>query len=85
MYPIASLQKVYTGIAIQKLIDEHKISLSTTINKFYPKIPNSNKITVGDLLSHLSGIDDGNQQTLVVLKNENDALSFVEKEPEFNG
>lgn len=79
LYPIASLQKVYTGIAIQKLIDEHKISLSTTINKFYPKIANSNKITVGDLLSHLSGIDDGNQQTPVVLKNENDALSFVEK------
>ncbi|WP_081035662.1 serine hydrolase domain-containing protein [Ligilactobacillus araffinosus] len=79
LYPIASLQKVYTGIAIQKLINEHKVCLSTTLNKFYPNIPYSNKITIGDLLSHLSGIDDGNQQTLTVLKNENDTLSFIEK------
>lgn len=79
LYPIASLQKVYTGIAIQKLINDHKISLSTTINKFYPNIAFSNKITIGDLLSHLSGIHDGNQTTSTVLANENSELSFVEK------
>lgn len=79
LYPIASLQKVYTGIAIQKLINDHKVSLSTTINKLYPNIAFSNKITIGDLLSHLSGIHDGNQATMTVLANENGELSFVEK------
>ena len=79
LYPIASLQKIYTGIAIQKLIDERKINLSTTINKFYPNIAYGNKITVENLLTHRSGIDDGNQQVSDVLKNENVALSFVEK------
>lgn len=79
LFPIASLQKVYTGVAIQKLINQQKLSLDTPINKFYPNIPFGNKITVGDLLSHQSGIDDGNAQPLNVLDNEKSELSFVEK------
>lgn len=79
LYPIASLQKVYTGIAIQKLINEGKIGLTTTINKFYPNIAYSNKITIEDLLSHRSGIHDGNHQSLTTLKDEQSELSFVEK------
>lgn len=79
LFPIASLQKVYTGIAIQQLINQQKLSLDTPISNFYPNIPFSNKITVGNLLSHKSGIDDGNSQPLKILDNEKSELAFVEK------
>lgn len=55
-YRIGSISKVFTATMIMQLVDEGNLSLSTTLDKFYPQVTNSEKITVEQLLSHRSGI-----------------------------
>lgn len=74
-FPIASFQKSITGLAIQQLIDQHKLSLNTKLSKYLPEIHNSQQITIQNLLTHTSGLADVKQiapQPLVTTKaNEN--------------
>jgi CubicO group peptidase (beta-lactamase class C family) len=41
---------------ILQLVDERKLRLTDTLDKYFPRIPNAGKITIADLLSHRSGI-----------------------------
>lgn len=52
---IASTSKTFTGIAVLRLVQEGRLSLSDTINKFFPGFPYPD-ITVQMLLSHRSGL-----------------------------
>lgn len=54
-FHIASTSKTFTGIATLRLIQEGKLSLSDTVNKFFPGFPYSG-ITVKMLLNHRSGL-----------------------------
>lgn len=54
-FHIASTSKTFTGIAILRLIQEGKLALSDTINKFFPGFPYTG-ITVKMLLNHRSGL-----------------------------
>lgn len=56
MYRIGSITKVFTAAIRFSLIDEGKITLDTKLSKFFPQIPNAEKITVAHLLSHTSGL-----------------------------
>ena len=55
-YRIGSISKVFTGTMIFQLIEEGKLSLTTPLSNFYPKIPNATKITIANLLNHSSGL-----------------------------
>jgi len=55
-YKIGSVTKVFTAIVIQQLIDEGQLSLSTTLNNYFPTIKYAEQITISNLLSHTSGI-----------------------------
>lgn len=57
-YRIGSITKVFTATMIFQLIDEGKLSLDTKLSKYFPQMPNAEKITVLDLLSHTSGLTD---------------------------
>lgn len=61
LFPIASFQKAITGIAIQQLIGQHRISLNTKLSKYFPQIQNSQQITIRNLLTHTSGLADAKQ------------------------
>ena len=64
---IGSITKTYTATMIMQLIDEKKLTLDTKLSKFYPKIPNADKITIHLLLHHRTGILDYiNGDSLVV-------------------
>lgn len=64
---IGSITKTYTATMIMQLIDEKKLTLETKLSKFYPKIPNADKITIHLLLHHRTGILDYiNGDSLVV-------------------
>ena len=52
---IASSTKPFTAIAILGLVQQGKLSLSDTINRFFPTLPYPS-ITVRDLLTHRSGL-----------------------------
>ena len=60
-YRIWSITKMYTATMILQLVDEGKLSLQTTLDHFYPQIPNASMIKIEDMLSHKSGIHDFTQ------------------------
>lgn len=45
-FPIASLQKIMTGMLIYDLVKENKLSWNTDLSRFYPNVKNSNKIKI---------------------------------------
>ncbi|MFC6201171.1 serine hydrolase [Lactiplantibacillus nangangensis] len=56
VYPIASLQKAMTGVLIGQLVAQHRLSLNTTLTRFYPHLTDASQITIQALLNHTSGI-----------------------------
>lgn len=57
-YRIGSVSKSFTAVLVLKAVEAKKIDLDQTIEKWFPAIANSQKITVRHLLSHRSGIHD---------------------------
>jgi CubicO group peptidase (beta-lactamase class C family) len=55
-YRIGSVSKMFTAVLVFKAIEENKVSLNQTIDKYFPRVENASKITVGNLLNHRSGI-----------------------------
>lgn len=56
LFRIGSVTKTYTATLILKAIEEKKLSLTQTIDKFFPALPQATKITVQQLLNHHSGV-----------------------------
>jgi len=57
-YRIGSITKMYTAVMIFQLVEEGKLKLTDTLDKFFPQIPNASRITIAQMLSHRSGIPD---------------------------
>lgn len=55
-FAIASITKTYTAVMILQLVEEGKLKLTETLDKFFPQVPNAQKITIGQILAHRSGI-----------------------------
>lgn len=55
-YRIGSISKIFTSAMLFRAIEENKIELSQTIDNYFPTIENADKITIGNLLNHRSGI-----------------------------
>lgn len=55
-YRIGSVSKMFTAVLVLKAVEEKKISLNQTLDRYYPQIENSAKITIENLLNHRSGI-----------------------------
>src|SRR5690348_9359346 len=57
-YQIASNSKQFTAMALLLLEDEGKLSLDDPVSKFIPGITEGDRITIRQLLSHTSGLQD---------------------------
>jgi len=57
-YQIASNSKQFTAMALLLLEDEGKLSLDDPVSKYLPGISEGDRITIRQLLSHTSGIED---------------------------
>lgn len=55
-YRIGSISKSFTTVLVFKAVEEKKLDINQTVDKWFPTITNSKKITVKHLLSHRSGI-----------------------------
>jgi len=55
-YQIGSVTKMITAVLIFKLIEDNKLRLTDKLAEFFPEIPNSEKITLKNLLEHTSGL-----------------------------
>lgn len=66
-YRIGSISKTFTATIIMQFVDENKLTLETTLDKFFPELPNSKTITIEQLLRHRSGLhnftDDDDYET----------------------
>ncbi len=89
-FRIGSITKTFTAAMILQLIEEGKLKLTDTLDKFFPQIPNSQKITIAHILAHRSGIHDSlidpnlrpSSKTNVVTKDE--LLAIIAKgKPDF--
>ena len=63
-YRIGSITKMFTTVIIFQLAEEKKLSLDDKLEKYFPSIPNAAKITLGDLLSHRSGLHNFTDDSL---------------------
>ena len=57
-FRIGSITKMFTAAMILQLAEEGKLKLTDTLDKYFPQIPNANKITMAHILAHRSGIHD---------------------------
>lgn len=57
-FRIASLTKQFTAVAVMQLVEDGKLSLDDTIDKYFPSYKYGKKITVKNLLTMTSGIKD---------------------------
>ena len=57
-YQIASNSKQFTAMALLLLEDEGKLSLDERVSKYIPGITRGDRITIRQLLSHTSGLQD---------------------------
>jgi D-alanyl-D-alanine carboxypeptidase len=57
-YRIGSITKMFTAAMIFQFVEEGKLKLTDTLDKFFPQIPNARKITIAHILTHRSGIHD---------------------------
>ncbi|MGC4232218.1 MAG: serine hydrolase domain-containing protein [Niabella sp.] len=84
-FRIGSITKMFTTAMILQLVDEGKLKLTDTLDKFFPQLPNARKITIEQVLWHRSGIPNvkreqnaqGNVNTIPVTKDE--ILAFIVK------
>ena len=53
---IGSISKTFTTALILKAVEEKKLSLTQTIEIYFPTVQNASKITISQLLYHRSGI-----------------------------
>ncbi len=85
-YRIGSITKMFTATMIFQLVDEGKLTLDTKLDKFYPKVPSADKITIGQLLNHRSGLhnltsDAGYLQYYTQKKTQAEMLELIYKLP----
>ena len=89
-FRIGSITKMFTAAMILQLVEEGKLKLTDTLDKFFPQIPNAKKITIVQILSHRSGIPNvrrdqnsqGNVNTTPITKDEMLAL-IAKATPDF--
>lgn len=87
-FNIASVGKTFTGVMTMQLVQEGKLSLDETVAKLLPqyKIKNADAITVRQLLTHTSGINNYMQhpefeKKMKTLKSLDDVMHLVSDMP----
>ncbi len=83
-YRIGSVSKSFTAVLTLKAVEEKKIDINQTIDKWFPTITNAKKITVKHLLSHRSGIHNFTSDSDYLTwntqsKTEEEMLEIIEK------
>ncbi len=88
--PIGSMTKQFTAASILKLVEQNKLNLTDSIQKYIPEFPSKKfKITIENLLSQTSGIReffDIDESEYQLLTKEYQPLQIIEffKDNEFD-
>ncbi|NOT94349.1 serine hydrolase domain-containing protein [Ferruginibacter sp.] len=85
LFPMASITKTFTALAIMKLVNKGKLSLYDNLSKIAPEInftnkwENTNPVKIVHLLEHTSGFDDLRFNTFWNNENNLTELQAIEK------
>jgi len=55
-FRIGSISKMFTTVLVFKATEERKLDLQDHLSKYFPLVKNAEKITIGNMLNHRSGI-----------------------------
>lgn len=84
LFKIASVSKLYTAVAVTKLVNDGRLSLDKTLGEYFPelseRIENADRITVKMMVQHRSGIPnytDTKNYWAHPKKNDNERLDLV--------
>lgn len=73
-FQIGSIQKAFTAALILQQVQAQKLSLNDTVDRFYPNVPDSQRITIRQLLSMTSGLQQKIKPTIMM--SEDDFVQF---------
>jgi CubicO group peptidase (beta-lactamase class C family) len=85
-YRVGSITKMFTATMIFQLIEDGKLTLTATVDKYFPQLPNAHKITISNLLDHRSGLhnftaDPEYLNWMTQSKTHDDMLAIISKSP----
>jgi D-alanyl-D-alanine carboxypeptidase len=78
-FRIGSITKMFTAVMILQLVEEGKLKLSDTLDKFFPQIPNAEKITIAQILAHRSGIPTSRPTSKTNAVTNDELLAIISK------
>ena len=78
-FRIGSITKMFTAVMILQLVEERKLKLSDTLDKFFPQIPNAQKITIAHILAHRSGIPNSRPTSKTNAVTKDEVLAIISK------
>src|SRR5262249_34178208 len=78
-FRIGSIKKMFTAVMILQLVEDGKLKLTDTLDKFYPQIPNAQKITIAQILAHRSGIPNSRPTSKTNAVTKDELLTLVSK------
>lgn len=64
IFPVGSVSKIFTAVAILKLAEQEKLRLDDSITKYLPDLPYKN-VTLRQMLSHTSGLPEYQMQAVI--------------------
>lgn len=62
-YRVGSAAKMFTAVMIFQLMEEGKLEQEEKLSTYFPGLPNADKITIGHMLCHRSGLHDYSSDT----------------------
>jgi CubicO group peptidase (beta-lactamase class C family) len=84
LFPINSMTKAFTGVAIMQLAQDDRLSIDDAIGTHLPELPPQwRKLTIRQLMSHTSGLPDilRGKAKLIVADDPEESWSAVQSQP----
>lgn len=85
LFPIASFQKSMTGVAIEQLLYDKKLSLSTPLAKYCPQVRSASSISVQQMITHTSGLADSNDMARKAWRRQSRLMHYTETNYDLTG
>lgn len=76
LFPVGSTQKILTGWLTLQAVHRHRLRFHSKVSRYYPQIQNGDQITIWQLLTHTSGLNDNGRFADQPLTNEHDQLAY---------
>lgn len=83
-FDLSSLAKLFTAVSVAILVDKGKLSFEDYISTYFPTIPKAEKMTIRQVMSHTSGLENFHTDKNFNYKNIyscHDLIEDIEKRP----